>query len=170
MESGDDSMGYMKLNVDVKSIEKTRTGENKRGNVNADEKQCDLAQGHKVDDCITDSASVNKKRKCEYHLDMLKWICKVAKDPCNHAIEHLPDKSRWRYYGREQPWKKVLLARERMLLKKNAGRSSEPSVWQVYIQSLICLNANIKYDSTILFSSSILHISSLFCTKSWTKF
>ncbi|XP_051124559.1 AT-rich interactive domain-containing protein 1 [Andrographis paniculata] len=123
-------MDFLNLIVDVKSIEKKWTNGNIGSTVNADEKHFVADKVENVDDCTADNTSINRKRKYDYYAGMLNWIRKVAKDPCDPATNHLPDKSKWKNYGSEQPWKKILLARDAMLLKKNLGASSEQSVWQ----------------------------------------
>ncbi|WMV11459.1 hypothetical protein MTR67_004844 [Solanum verrucosum] len=74
--------------------------------------------------------SITRKGKRESNLDMLKWVTELAKDPCDPAIGHLPEKSKWKSYGNEVVWKKVLLLRDEMLLEGNVDTSTQNSIWQ----------------------------------------
>ncbi|KAK6804559.1 hypothetical protein RDI58_002343 [Solanum bulbocastanum] len=74
--------------------------------------------------------SITRKSKQESNLDMLKWVTELAKDPCDPAIGHLPEKSKWKSYGNEVVWKKVLLLRDEMLLEGNVDTSTQNSIWQ----------------------------------------
>ncbi|CAK9156754.1 unnamed protein product [Ilex paraguariensis] len=72
----------------------------------------------------------NRKRKREVHFGVLDWVTMVAKDPCDPAIESLPELSKWKYYGNELVWKQVLLVREAMLLTRSSDSSAEQSIWE----------------------------------------
>ncbi|TMX05015.1 hypothetical protein EJD97_003602 [Solanum chilense] len=74
--------------------------------------------------------SITRQRKRESNLDMLKWVIELAKDPCDPAIGNLPEKSKWKSYGNEVVWKKVLLLRDEMLLEGNVDTSTRNSIWQ----------------------------------------
>ncbi|XP_015089478.1 AT-rich interactive domain-containing protein 1-like [Solanum pennellii] len=73
----------------------------------------------------------NRKRKRESYTDLLRWVTKVARDPCDPAIKSLPDRSKWKFYGNDVCWKQVLLLRDEMLLKKSADTSAQCSIWQI---------------------------------------
>lgn len=73
----------------------------------------------------------NRKRKRESYTDLLRWVTNVARDPCDPAIESLPERSKWKFYGNDVCWKQVLLLRDEMLLKKSADTSAHCSLWQV---------------------------------------
>lgn len=62
----------------------------------------------------------NRKRKRESYGKMLSWIRNVARDPGDLRLESLPERSKWKNCGEEHLWKQVLIAREMMLLKRNA--------------------------------------------------
>ncbi|KAL1192145.1 AT-rich interactive domain-containing protein 1 [Cardamine amara subsp. amara] len=73
-------------------------------------------QGSKLTDkrlekMMTQECSSPGKRKRECPLETLKWLSKVAKDPSDPSIGHLPDRSKWGSYGSEEPWKQLLLFR-----------------------------------------------------------
>ncbi|XP_060213303.1 AT-rich interactive domain-containing protein 2-like [Lycium barbarum] len=79
---------------------------------------------HGRDDLLTKSSvveedCVSRKRKRESCLDLVKWVGEVAKNPCDTAIGILPDRSKWKDYGNEVVWKRVLLLRDEMLLKRD---------------------------------------------------
>ncbi|KAG8391852.1 hypothetical protein BUALT_Bualt01G0230100 [Buddleja alternifolia] len=116
LDLGDEDKGFVELNADVKIVNEKLINEN-RGNVNGGER-------------LTDEDSDSRKRKRECYMDMLNWIVNVAKDPCNPVIGSLPESHKWKNYGNELQWKRILLAREVMLLKKNVDGSSEHSYWQ----------------------------------------
>ncbi|XP_016472753.1 AT-rich interactive domain-containing protein 1-like isoform X1 [Nicotiana tabacum] len=71
-----------------------------------------------------------RKRKRESNLGMLKWVTELAKDPCDPAIGHLPERSKWKSYGNDVVWKKVLLLRKEMVLERNVDTSTQYSIWQ----------------------------------------
>lgn len=73
----------------------------------------------------------SRKRGRELFAGMLKWINRVAKDPCDAAIGHIPESSRWKYYPNDIPWKQILLVREAMLLKKNVDSGDQQAPSQV---------------------------------------
>ncbi|MCD7449158.1 hypothetical protein HAX54_049521 [Datura stramonium] len=73
---------------------------------------------------------ITRERKRESYLNMLKWVTELAKDPCDPAIGHLPERSKWKSYGNEVVWKKVLLLRDEMLLERNVDTSTQRSIWQ----------------------------------------
>ncbi|XP_020547578.1 AT-rich interactive domain-containing protein 1 [Sesamum indicum] len=120
---------FVELNMDVKSVDKKSSRENREGNVNADEKQC-VEKGGCVIDPATEDDPVSRKRKRECYMSMLNWIREVARDPCDPAIGLLPERHKWKYYGSELQWKQILMVREEMLLKRNVDTSPQQSVWQ----------------------------------------
>lgn len=67
------------------------------------------------------------KRKRECPLETLKWLSKVAKDPCDPSIGSLPDRSKWESYGSEEPWRQLLLFRASRTKTDSATEKS----WQV---------------------------------------
>lgn len=73
---------------------------------------------------------MTRERKRESYWEMLKWVTELAKDPCDPAIGHLPERSKWKSYGNEVVWKKVLLLRDEMLLERNVDTSTQYSIWQ----------------------------------------
>ena len=93
----------------------------------------------KTGDNGKDDMSFNQKRKRECNHRMLDWVIKVAKNPCDPEVGSLPEKPKWRCYGTEHLWKQVLLAREAIFLKRNAGISSEQSnsYWSVCLRKLL---------------------------------
>ncbi|PIN18587.1 hypothetical protein CDL12_08741 [Handroanthus impetiginosus] len=109
LEGGPDDKGFMKLNVNDKNV---------------NEKQSIDKGGDDEEDPVV------RKRKRESCVSMLNWLIKVAKDPCDPAIDPLPKRHKWKCYGSELEWKQVLLVREAMLLKKNVDASSQQSVLQ----------------------------------------
>ncbi|CAA0842563.1 AT-rich interactive domain-containing protein 1 [Striga hermonthica] len=114
-KSGDGDLGYVDIKVDW--------------NVKYDENQfADTAGNGNEHKSGLDFISRKRKREC--YLSMLSWIREVAKDPCDFAVEPMPERHKWKCYGAEIPWKKILLAREAMLLKKNVDASSQQSIWQ----------------------------------------
>ncbi|XP_006345586.1 AT-rich interactive domain-containing protein 1-like [Solanum tuberosum] len=95
-----------------------------------------VLHGNGTDESLTKSTMVeedciSRKRKRESYLDMVKWVSEVAKNPCDLAIGTLPERSKWKDYGTEVVWKKVLLLRDEMLLKKDVDPCAQQSVWQI---------------------------------------
>ncbi|KAL6494009.1 hypothetical protein OROGR_031918 [Orobanche gracilis] len=127
--SDHEDLDFLDLKVDVNSVHEKWSNENTGGHAKVEENQY-------VDKCVNgeewklDGASVSRKRKRKCYSGMLKWISMVAKDPCDCAIDPLPERHKWNCYGTEMEWKKILLAREAMLLKKNVDGSSQQFVWQ----------------------------------------
>lgn len=74
---------------------------------------------------------ITRERKRESYWEMLKWVTELAKDPCDPAIGHLPERSKWKSYGNEVVWKKVLLLRDEMLLERDVDTSTQYSIWQL---------------------------------------
>ncbi|KAH0778510.1 hypothetical protein KY290_004937 [Solanum tuberosum] len=113
-------------------------------NVGHDDKRFEFVSGAKSDDCGTVDIGLmkssvvredenNRKRKRESYTDLLRWVTNVARDPCDPAIESLPERSKWKFYGNDVHWKQVLLLRDEMLLKKSADTSAQNSIWQSLI-------------------------------------
>ncbi|XP_062000089.1 AT-rich interactive domain-containing protein 1 [Rosa rugosa] len=71
-----------------------------------------------------------RKRKRESFCGMLNWIRKIAADPCDPSVASLPERSKWKSFGKEENWKRVLGAREAMFLKRNADSVAEPFNFQ----------------------------------------
>ncbi|KAJ1429582.1 ARID DNA-binding domain [Sesbania bispinosa] len=77
-----------------------------------------------------DGGSSGYKRKRESVFDLLSWVTRVAKDPCDPAVGSMPEKSKWKSYGNQEVWKQVLLFREAVFFKKRFESSSEQHNWQ----------------------------------------
>ncbi|KAH0720029.1 hypothetical protein KY284_005059 [Solanum tuberosum] len=114
-------------------------------NVGHDDKRFEFVSGAQSDDCGTVDIGLmkssvvredenNRKRKRESYTDLLRWVTNVARDPCDPAIESLPERSKWKFYGNDVHWKQVLLLRDEMLLKKSADTSAQCSIWQCQIE------------------------------------
>lgn len=91
----------------------------------ADDDRCDIDSRSQDNE-----GACNRKRKRECVSESLNWVRKVAKDPCNQVIGSLPERSKWKYFGAEQPWKLVMLVRQEMMVKRNGNSSVEQSIWQ----------------------------------------
>jgi len=63
---------------------------------------------------------------------MLCWMAKVSKDPTDPAIGTIPESTEWPFFGDDNCWKQVLLAREALFLKRNLVEHSQRLVWQVH--------------------------------------
>ncbi|KAJ8541889.1 hypothetical protein K7X08_016755 [Anisodus acutangulus] len=74
---------------------------------------------------------ISRKRKRESYLDMVKWISEVAKNPCDLAIGSLPERYKWKDYANEVVWKRVLMLRDEMLLKRDVDPCAQYSIWQI---------------------------------------
>lgn len=61
---------------------------------------------------------------------MLSWMAKVSKDPTDPAIGTIPESIEWAFFGDDNCWKQVLLAREALFLKKNQVNGSQHLVWE----------------------------------------
>ncbi|KAM1816257.1 hypothetical protein ACFX12_000687 [Malus domestica] len=83
---------------------------------------------------ILDASTVKEKSPfCEAKqesLCMLNWVKKIAKDPCDPSVGSLPERSKWKFFGKEENWMQVLQAREAIFLKRNADSGPEQSNWQ----------------------------------------
>ncbi|KAM7275679.1 hypothetical protein ACFE04_017545 [Oxalis oulophora] len=66
----------------------------------------------------------NRKRKREALFGILDWVTETAKDPCHSMVNSLPDSSKWKSYGNEEPWKQILLYRKTMSRYVPADSSS----------------------------------------------
>ncbi|CAN4109003.1 unnamed protein product [Withania somnifera] len=93
------------------------------------------AQGGTDDSGLTkfsgdEEDDITRQSKRVSYMDMLKWVTELAKDPCDPAIGHLPERSKWKSYGNEVVWKKVLLLRNEMILEGNVDTSAQCSIWQ----------------------------------------
>ncbi|XP_073222599.1 AT-rich interactive domain-containing protein 1-like [Cicer arietinum] len=88
-----------------------------------------------VDDVlILDPSSVNRenfgrKRKRESMSEVLSWVTRTAKNPCDPVVGSIPEKSKWKSCRNEEIWKKVLLFRESVFLKKDFGSNCEKLSW-----------------------------------------
>lgn len=85
-----------------------------------------------------------RKRKRNSDCEMLRWVTKVAKDPCNPVFGSLPEISKWNSYGKDELWKQVLLFRESVSLKPLIDSSAEKTAWQKNQRMHPCL-----YDDQI---------------------
>ncbi|KAM2647491.1 hypothetical protein TB1_000731 [Malus domestica] len=83
---------------------------------------------------ILDASTVEEKSPfCEAKqesLCMLNWVKMIAKDPCDPSVGSLPERSKWKFFGKEENWMQVLQAREAIFLKRNADSGPEQSNWQ----------------------------------------
>ncbi|XP_021894019.1 AT-rich interactive domain-containing protein 1 isoform X2 [Carica papaya] len=79
---------------------------------------------------VTEEQVTPRKRKRNTDCEMLKWVTKVAKDPCNPVFASLPEISKWNSYGKDELWKQVLLFREYVFLKRFDDSSAERTAWQ----------------------------------------
>ncbi|KAJ0259135.1 AT-rich interactive domain-containing protein 1 [Hirschfeldia incana] len=79
------------------------------------------------------------KRKRECPLETLKWLREAAKDPCDASIGSLPDRSKWEAYGREEPWKELLLFR--------ASRTNSDPACQKIWQKIQKMHPSLYEDS-----------------------
>uniref|UniRef100_A0A7N0R8B1 ARID domain-containing protein n=1 Tax=Kalanchoe fedtschenkoi TaxID=63787 RepID=A0A7N0R8B1_KALFE len=70
-----------------------------------------------------------KKRKRQSSFGMLNWLLEIAKDPCNPAIGHLPERPKWKSFGNEVLWKQVLSAREELFIKQKFDSKAEQEFW-----------------------------------------
>lgn len=130
---GDEDQGIVQLNRDFKIVNNKCTNEI-AGNVDIHEKQSNIKDGNSENDQPSDEDPDTRKRKRECYLDILNWLTNIAKNPCNPVVGSLPEMQKWKYYGSEQMWKKIILVREEMLLKRNADKTSQHSIWQVQIK------------------------------------
>ncbi|KAF3629656.1 hypothetical protein T459_21822 [Capsicum annuum] len=142
-EGGTDEVGLRKFNGDEEDcIIRKRKDRNGKLRAGCDEEHLKIddgngdVQGGKDDVglakfSLVEEDGITRKRKREFYLDMLKWVTELAKDPCDPAIGHLPERSKWKSYGNEVVWKKVLLLRDEMLSAHNVDTSTQFSVWQL---------------------------------------
>ncbi|CAI0472234.1 unnamed protein product [Linum tenue] len=116
MPSG--SSGSMKVGdeEDVKSAV-VGTDEMDKGSDDegADDMDCDKN--------VVEEPVSSRKRKRGSKSEMLNWLYRIARNPCDLTVEQLPDKSKWKLYGSEKLWKQVLLAREELFDKRDVMSS-----------------------------------------------
>ncbi|OIT33159.1 PREDICTED: AT-rich interactive domain-containing protein 1-like [Nicotiana attenuata] len=114
-----------KRNLDRNAFTVNDIDENRSVNYDEEHLMCVSGRESVKEDCIS------RKRKRESYLDLVRWVGKVAKDPCDPAIGSLPERSKWEDYGDEVVWKQVLLVRDEMLLEKNVDTCAQYSAWQI---------------------------------------
>ncbi|GAV64757.1 ARID domain-containing protein [Cephalotus follicularis] len=68
-----------------------------------------------------------RKRKREPVWRMLSWVTEIAKNPCDPVVGSVPERSKWKSYGKEELWKQVLMYREAVF---HADCSAEQSILQ----------------------------------------
>lgn len=91
------------------------------------DEKCDVEFGSVAkEDCC------KQKRKREGSLPLLDWVKKVAKDLPDTAIWSLSERLNLKPSKNEKLWKKTLLARELMLLKRGVDSKSEQTIFQVH--------------------------------------
>ncbi|KAJ8573179.1 hypothetical protein K7X08_009690 [Anisodus acutangulus] len=132
VQRGTDDIGLLKLSGDDEdcTIRKRKYSDEKTS-VGYDEEHLKFVNGNGDVECGRDEEDdITRNRKRESYLDMLKWVTELAKDPCDPAIGHLPERSKWKSYGNEVVWKKVLLLRDEMLLERNVDTSTQYAIWQ----------------------------------------
>lgn len=122
--------------VAVKDIDETRSVVYDEGHLKCVNGRESVSVLDGTDDSLVKSSvleedCISRKRKRELYLDMVKWVCEVAKNPCDVAIGTLPERSKWKDYGTEVVWKRVLLLRDEMLLKRDVDPSAQYSIWQI---------------------------------------
>ncbi|KAI4355100.1 hypothetical protein L6164_003905 [Bauhinia variegata] len=83
-----------------------------------------------LDPSRVDKGSFGHKRKRESMWEILKWVTGIAKNPCDPSSGSIPERSKRKSHGNEETWKKVLLFREAVFLKRHAESSDERHSWQ----------------------------------------
>ncbi|KAK4354039.1 hypothetical protein RND71_026233 [Anisodus tanguticus] len=91
---------------------------------------------HRTDEWLTKSSvveedCVSRKRKRESYSDLVRWVSEVAKNPYDPDVGCLPERSKWKDYGNEVVWKRVLMLRDEMLLKRDVDSCAQYSIWQI---------------------------------------
>ncbi|KZV37423.1 AT-rich interactive domain-containing protein 1-like [Dorcoceras hygrometricum] len=129
LKLGDEDQGTVEPNRGFKIFNDRCTNEI-AGNVDVNEKDSNIKDGNGKNDQVSDEDPVTRKRKRECYLGILNWLANIAKNPCNPAIGSMPEIQKWKNYGSEQMWKKVLLVREEMLVKRNNNETSQHAIWQ----------------------------------------
>lgn len=130
LKLGDEDQDIVESNRDFKIFNNKCTDEI-AGNVDVYEKQSNIRDGNDENDQVSVEDPDTRKRKRECYLGILNWLANIAKNPCDPAIGSMPEMQKWKHYGSEQMWKKILLVREKMLLKRNTDETSQHSIWQV---------------------------------------
>ncbi|KAJ9171404.1 hypothetical protein P3X46_014779 [Hevea brasiliensis] len=80
-------------------------------------------------DAVEESIS-SYERKRESMCRVLSWITGIARNPCDPVVVPLPERSKWESYGNEELWKKVLLVREALFLRRHVDSGAENSFCQ----------------------------------------
>lgn len=129
LKLGDEDQDIVEPNRDFKIFNNKCTNEI-AGNVDVYEKQNNIKDDNGENDQVSVEDPDTRKRKRECYLGILNWLANIAKNPCDPAIGSIPEMQKWKHYGSEQMWKKILLVREKMLLKRNTDETSQHSIWQ----------------------------------------
>ncbi|XP_073291219.1 AT-rich interactive domain-containing protein 2-like [Primulina huaijiensis] len=129
LKLGDEDQDIVEPNLDFKIFNNKCINEI-AGNVDVYEKPSNIKDDNGENDQVSDEDSATRKRKRECYLGILNWLANIAKNPCDPAIGSIPEMQKWNHYGSEQMWKKILLVREKMLLKRNTDGTSQHSIWQ----------------------------------------
>ncbi|XP_068329546.1 AT-rich interactive domain-containing protein 1-like isoform X1 [Pyrus communis] len=83
-----------------------------------------------LDASTVEEASPFCEKEQESLCRMLNWVRMIAKDPCDPSVGSLPERSRWKSFGKEENWVQVLQAREAIFLKRHTDSGPEQSNWQ----------------------------------------
>ncbi|KAJ8450244.1 hypothetical protein Cgig2_033438 [Carnegiea gigantea] len=84
-----------------------------------------------LDSCVSEEEVLSHEIKQDFPSRMLCWMTSVAKDPTDPVIGMIPESSMWAFYGNDNCWKQVLLARGALFLKRDQFSSAEESVLQI---------------------------------------
>ncbi|CAM8974468.1 unnamed protein product [Rhodiola kirilowii] len=76
-----------------------------------------------------EGSTSQKKRKRESLSGMMHWLIQTAKNPCDPATGCLPERSKWKSYGNDVPWKQVLSAREELFFKQKFDSKADHEFW-----------------------------------------
>ncbi|XP_038995535.1 AT-rich interactive domain-containing protein 1-like [Hibiscus syriacus] len=112
-------------------------------------KKCSHGSNHvTLDSNDTKEKNSSHKRKRDSTWGMLDWVIEVAKCPCDPVISSIPESSKWKFSGSEEPWKQILLFREAAFRRKGDQSSSDQSKWKKSQKMHPCMyddNTNIGY-------------------------
>ncbi|KAL6544108.1 hypothetical protein OROGR_010605 [Orobanche gracilis] len=74
--------------------------------------------------------SRKRKRQSQSFSEMLNWLIHVAKHPDDPSVGKIPECSKWSDYGNEELWVQAMLAREALVIRRQAGTVSGENLLQ----------------------------------------
>ncbi|KAL6578815.1 hypothetical protein OROMI_009031 [Orobanche minor] len=74
--------------------------------------------------------SRKRKRQSQSFSEMLSWLIHVAKHPDDPSVGKIPECSKWSDYGNEELWVQAMLAREALVIRRQASTNAGENILQ----------------------------------------